>query len=148
MKAISLLQPWASLIFLGYKHYETRSWNTSYRGDLAIHASLGKPAEARRIAATCPEISAILERHGLTFDTLPRGAVLGTCELADTHKTDDLRGLSITELACGDYGPGRYAWRLIAPFVCAKPVPCKGALSLWVVPEEVEQEVNATTLPF
>lgn len=39
MKVISLLQPWASLVILGHKKIETRSWNTKYRGDLLIHAS-------------------------------------------------------------------------------------------------------------
>ncbi len=39
MKAISILQPWASLVALGHKKIETRSWNTKYRGELLIHAS-------------------------------------------------------------------------------------------------------------
>lgn len=39
MKALSLHQPWASAIALGLKHLETRSWATSYRGPLAIHAA-------------------------------------------------------------------------------------------------------------
>lgn len=39
MKAITLWQPWASLIACGAKTIETRSWGTPYRGPLAIHAS-------------------------------------------------------------------------------------------------------------
>lgn len=39
MKAISLWQPWASLIAHGVKTIETRSWSTPYRGPLAIHAA-------------------------------------------------------------------------------------------------------------
>jgi hypothetical protein len=38
VKAITLQQPWASLIALGAKSVETRSWSTAYRGPLAIHA--------------------------------------------------------------------------------------------------------------
>lgn len=38
MKVLTLHQPWASLIALGVKTIETRSWTTSYRGPLAIHA--------------------------------------------------------------------------------------------------------------
>lgn len=38
-KAISLWQPWASLIAYGVKTIETRSWSTSYRGPIAIHAA-------------------------------------------------------------------------------------------------------------
>lgn len=39
MKALSLTQPWASLVAVGAKRIETRSWRTSYRGPLAIHAA-------------------------------------------------------------------------------------------------------------
>ncbi|TRU31740.1 MAG: ASCH domain-containing protein [Microcystis aeruginosa Ma_QC_B_20070730_S2] len=39
MKAISLWQPWASLVANGLKLYETRGWPTKYRGVLAIHAA-------------------------------------------------------------------------------------------------------------
>ncbi len=39
MKALSLHQPWASLIAIGAKRVETRHWTTSYRGPLAIHAA-------------------------------------------------------------------------------------------------------------
>ena len=42
MTVISLLQPWAQLVVLGAKKIETRSWNTAFRGELLIHASLGK----------------------------------------------------------------------------------------------------------
>ncbi len=39
MKAITIHQPWASLIVVGAKRFETRSWETKYRGPIAIHAS-------------------------------------------------------------------------------------------------------------
>lgn len=40
IKAISLHQPWASLIAMGFKKFETRSWGTNYRGKLVICAAL------------------------------------------------------------------------------------------------------------
>ena len=39
MKAVSVKQPWASLIAEGNKTIETRTWPTNYRGDLLICAS-------------------------------------------------------------------------------------------------------------
>lgn len=39
MKALSLWQPWATLIAIGAKRIETRHWSTSYRGPIAIHAA-------------------------------------------------------------------------------------------------------------
>jgi hypothetical protein len=43
MKALSLYQPYASLIAIGAKTIETRHWATKYRGPLAIHATASKP---------------------------------------------------------------------------------------------------------
>lgn len=39
MKAISIWQPWATLVAIGRKRVETRAWSTSYRGPIAIHAA-------------------------------------------------------------------------------------------------------------
>lgn len=39
MKALTLHQPYAELVAQNVKYFETRSWNTKYRGLLAIHAS-------------------------------------------------------------------------------------------------------------
>jgi activating signal cointegrator 1 len=41
MKGLTLTQPWASLVANGAKTIETRSWSTSYRGPVAIHAAKG-----------------------------------------------------------------------------------------------------------
>lgn len=41
MKVITLTQPWATLVAIGAKRIETRSWATRYRGPLAIHAAAG-----------------------------------------------------------------------------------------------------------
>jgi len=43
MKAITIHQPYASLIACGAKIYETRSWATKYRGKIAIHAGKSDP---------------------------------------------------------------------------------------------------------
>jgi len=39
VKTLTLSQRWATLVALGAKRIETRSWRTSYRGPLAIHAA-------------------------------------------------------------------------------------------------------------
>ena len=50
MKAISIHQPWASLIALGEKHYETRNWKPQHRGPIIIHASKSfSKAESQRL---------------------------------------------------------------------------------------------------
>lgn len=157
MKAISLLQPWATLIMLGYKQYETRSWATKHRGPLVIHASLGKPKEARQVAEKDPEISRILRRHGLRFDSLPRGVILGEVKVKGMLEIiEPGRGIRLgccdpdllkpEERAAGDYTPGRWAWQLAKPIELNKHVPCRGSLSVWQVPAEVAAQFDY--LPF
>lgn len=38
-RALSIRQPWASLIVRGIKDIENRSWPTKFRGPFAVHAS-------------------------------------------------------------------------------------------------------------
>lgn len=47
MKALTLTQPWASLVELGEKWIETRSWRTGHRGPIAIHAGKRKAHDVR-----------------------------------------------------------------------------------------------------
>ena len=60
MKAITLTQPWATLVAMGAKQVETRSWSTAYRGQIAIHAAKGYPKEARELCETEPFKSILL----------------------------------------------------------------------------------------
>ncbi len=123
MKALTLTQPWATLVALGYKRVETRSWKTQYRGPLAIHAAKGYPASARRFA----------EHFGGLART-PRGAIVCTIDLVDCQLTEEaaLR-ISDLELHLGDYTPGRWAWLFDSASLrlLPDPIPAKGALGLW-----------------
>lgn len=142
-RAYSLTQPFATLVALGYKLKETRSKRTHYRGPLLIHASSTRNRWAREACQT-PIIAAILAKHGLTYDTLPRGVLLCRVELLDVALITDLPApagvrtlsptgpeLSDTERAVGLYSEGRYAWLLSPPEVLPEPVPASGALSFW-----------------
>ena len=125
MKALTLTQPWATLVALGHKKVETRSWSTSYRGPLAIHAAKGFPADARAFAE---EERAL----GRVPAQLPLGAVVATARLVAVRPTFDvapeLMGL---ELRLGNYARGRFAWLLEDVVALPEPIPAKGALQLW-----------------
>lgn len=83
MKAISLWQPWASAISLGAKRIETRSWSTSYRGPIAIHAA--KRKVKRELAALTWEnwVHAVFGSWLYSLEDLPFGAFLATADLVD-----------------------------------------------------------------
>ena len=134
-KALSLLQPWASLVAMGVKKIETRSWQTAYRGTLFIHASLGKKG---KVLTHEPPFS----KHIQNFDALPFGAVIGHVQLDDVVPVENLfysdaklNALTLEEKAFGDYTKGRYAWLLSEPVMFAKPVAMKGGLGLWTFDE-------------
>ncbi len=64
MKAITIWQPWASLIACGAKKYETRSWATNYRGPIAIHAARLNPI---KLLADIPN-EMLLEMNKVLFN--------------------------------------------------------------------------------
>ena len=63
MKCLSIHQPWAALVVLGAKRFETRSWQTDHRGRMAIHASRTFRDSARMLCEKEPFRSA-LQRGG------------------------------------------------------------------------------------
>ncbi len=134
-RALSLTQPWATLVVTGAKRVETRSWRTPYRGWLGIHASKSFPRWARELCLEEPFLSAL---HGLRPDDLSRGALLGGVKLLDCVPTEgvELVGISDREQAFGDYGHGRYGWLLDRATVF-EPRPMRGALGLWTIAQAV-----------
>lgn len=128
MKTISVMQPWASLISLSMKRYETRSWYTNYRGPLAIHASKSFPRWAQDLCMEDPFREALKSEW---IELLPTGAIIATCRLVRCVSTFSLIGeISEQEMAFGDFTPGRYAWELVDVLPIG-PIPAKGSLGLW-----------------
>jgi hypothetical protein len=142
MKALTLTQPWATLVAIGAKRIETRSWSTKYRGPLAIHAAKGFPKWAREFTMK-PVCYQAVKGHGIgSPDGYPTGVVLATCDLVDCLPTeatccipgvfDDFPELNTPlEREFGDYSAGRYGWVLENVRQLQVPVPAKGSLGLW-----------------
>lgn len=136
MKAISVWQPWASLIISGHKRVETRSWPApySFRGQrIAIASTNSVRGEQRRAFA----VKAFQEHYLSTglpgIDDLPKGYILGTVVIDGCREIDPdmMQALAPAEEAFGLFGPGRFAWVLRDPQPLDTPVPVKGAQGLW-----------------
>lgn len=132
MRALTLTQPWATLVALGAKKIETRSWRTAYRGPLMIHAAKGFPAAARALCYQQP-FAAVLGGAGLnTPDDLPRAALVAEVTLLDVVPTTRCDPGSDRERAFGDYSSGRFAWIFQHDVrMLPTPIPCRGMLGLW-----------------
>jgi len=133
MKAITLWDPWASLIVAGVKKIETRSWYTKYRGPLAIHAAKRKPFARDLSWLDLSSLQADLSRviDSGKLEDLPRGCVIGVCELVDCVPVEDIRiGISEVEAKYGDYASGYWAW-ILENVRQIEPVPVRGYQGLW-----------------
>jgi hypothetical protein len=112
MKVISLWQPWASLMAIGAKNYETRSWTTSHRGEIAIHAAKRWTEEEIQTAMSCMFRHAFLEAD-VNPIKLPLGGIVAIGELVAVYRADLLYPkIQAQERAFGNYGAGRFAWRI------------------------------------
>ena len=124
MKALSITEPYASLIADGVKHIETRSWKTKYRGPILIHASSTPVPRAYRENG---ELMALVQN-------VRRGYILCRADLVDcVEMTEEfIQGVDDVEKAAGFYSVGRYAWILdnVEPVEMRK---ARGSLGLWNV---------------
>lgn len=139
MKALTLWEPWASLIAHGFKQVETRGWYTNYRGELAIHAAKQKldPKEVSRLTFH-------LGHHGFELPASHFSCVVCTVQLVACIPTAlvqiqanklkppfvPARGWDF-ERPLGNYEAGRWAWILrdVKPF--DPPIPAVGDRKLW-----------------
>jgi hypothetical protein len=130
MKTLTLWEPWASLVALGQKTIETRSWATKYRGPLAIHAAKKVSGD---IVFTEPFYTALSPQADEGRIMFRGSCILAICNLVDcveiTAKFVDQ--LSAQELAFGDYTIGRVAWLLEDVYPLAIPIPAKGHQRIW-----------------
>lgn len=149
MNTIALWQPWATLMALGEKLYETRAWPTDLRGPVLVYATrkVSDPRIGRFEDVFNQEpFRSTFARHGITrFSDLPLGALvsrhtLEACLNSDKAKSEILATGRIRELSFGDYSSGRFAFRMPVverfepiPFV----YPLKGPSKFFEVSDEV-----------
>lgn len=125
-KALSIQEPYASLILTGKKLIETRGWKTNYRGELYIHAC-AKPFFGWSWDPVLKEIVGDLP--------LSCGEIICKCKLVDCvlmteEFIKNLKEHNPLEYACGFYEVGRYAWVLTDVTPVAK-IKIKGQLGIW-----------------
>jgi activating signal cointegrator 1 len=154
-RILSLWQPWATLIAINLKSYETRPWRTSYRGPIAIHAAKRKMTEAERrvwrwaMQYGFPDAGDQLPQSIPAFEDIPLGGIVAIANLTDCLKMSsgfrDSRHIVVGDVNylekwLGDWTPGRIAWKLEE----VKPIefyPFKGAQGLRELPDEVFAEL-------
>jgi hypothetical protein len=141
--ALTIQQPYASMIVLPddddrAKRVENRSWSTTYRGPLLIHAGKGTD-----YLGTYPH-------DGMT---LPFGAIVGICELADCvpiiqnrqslPRVNEFYNRLWPWLECNEHAEGPICWVLRECRAFALPIPCNGRQNLWYPTTNILDQVHA-----
>lgn len=102
MKALTLKQPWATLVAEGIKTYEFRSWKTNYRGKVLIHAGAGVDKKE-------------MNRFKHLNLNYPSKRIIAEAEIEDCIKIDDQLNkkiISENNIAYGNKVRSGYAWKL------------------------------------
>lgn len=154
MKALTIIQPWATLIASGHKMNETRSWKTNYRGEVLIHAGKNPKDYTSGCYIDDPD-GRHFQEAGITpnnFEELPRGSIIGKATLVNCihinkEFRDHLKRSNPAEYAFGDYRIGRYAWVFENPVLFEKPIPARGRQGLWNWEAEDEQPAQPQINP-
>lgn len=128
MSALSIKQPFASLVVFGIKPLEIRSRQTHYRGQIVVCASRqpypGMMHHPERQGVILPAVDYVRDMGELA----PVGQAVGMVDIVGCRpmRPED------AELALVDYRPGLWAWELANP-VEIDPFPVVGQLGLFKV---------------
>lgn len=132
MPALTLMQPWATLIARGAKRIETRKWHPRENpGVLAITASNKNLSRSQR-----EMIEREPFRSALGGVELPTGVIVAVAVVKAFEPTDRMK-VKGAEAAFGDFSPGRWAWHLGEVIALAKPIHVKGAYNVWKLPRHL-----------
>lgn len=135
MKVLSIKEPFATLISNGKKCIETRSWKTSYRGELYIHASKQKMAQETKKRK---ELMNILKDDELNYEYIICKCNLTDCIYMDKDYVEKMKHNNYQEYICGEYKEGRYAWKLENITPLDEKIKARGNLSIWNFYDEFE----------
>lgn len=142
MKALTIWQPWASLMATGAKKIETRGWRTHYRGDIVICSAKRKiPLTERDDLYRLSQDRKLAPLADIIMNTLPLGQALAIVTLADVAPAEQIPiEMKQSEMFYGDYSPGRFGWITTNLRRIKDPFPVKGQQGIWnlMMPNWVE----------
>lgn len=147
MKALSILQPWSLLIVSGEKTVENRSWSTPYRGEILIHAGKSRrllaPFDDSRGEVSVDDLvdsritDALFAADDDPFNAMAFGAIVGKATIVNC--TDRMSAIAREDRT---FAEGPWCWILRDPVRFKEPIPYRGQLYLFDVPDEVVAEAQ------
>lgn len=136
MKALTISQPFASLIMSGEKFVENRTWETKHRGILLIHAGRGTQYLTKSELQHYP--------HGCILGAMDLRACVHINEIRRASRVDEslpeLSAKAVKQLDHHRHTEGPFCWCLSGGLRFDTPIPWKGGQGLWEFPDELYQE--------
>ncbi len=124
--ALTVKQPYASLIVGGIKDIENRTWLTNFRGRILIHAAAQPYKKIACEVLNSLQYANVFTQNKLSTLNGPNGSIIGSVEIIDCV----VNHASIW--AEKHYVPFKpYNWVLANPILFEKPIPAKGRLQIW-----------------
>ena len=133
-RALTVRQPWAFAIAAGAKDVENRSWSSSHRGWLAIHAS-STLADAGE-DAHCAQLLVAAGVAPPATTQLARSAVVAVVFVRDILPPEQPLDSDWAQRGC-------FHWLLRDARPLALPVPCAGQKNIWALSGEVIAAIAA-----
>lgn len=131
IKALTISQPYASLIASGEKWVENRRWPTKYRGPLAIHAGKGKQylntEELKEYPTGC--VIAVVELTACV-NLVQAKYQVGISNGGLLLDRDSGTSLTIQDMLSHDHTEGPFCW-VLENVQEIEPFPYRGAQGLW-----------------
>lgn len=145
LRVLTLHQPYATLMAYNLKQNETRSWDTKYRGFVAIHAAATIPHYAELMIRREGKFQNALQECGINSEAeLPLGVVLAVGCLNSITPTGQYQiSKHNREYTFGDYSPGRFVWHFNDMRRLATPIPARGYQRLWTPDEALHAAIMA-----
>ena len=139
VRVLSLTEPWATLVALKEKQFETRSWLTHYRGPICIQAARTRPAHWQEFFGLEPFATVLNAHHlsgwddiGWRFGSIIAVANLTGCYEVAAPTMEEIHKKTIVDLpvgnerAFGNYADGRFIFKLEDMHRLQQPVLVRG----------------------
>ena len=149
MKAISIKQPWASLIAHGIKDVENRTWKCpeKYIGQrVLIHASMKSAVfwdNSHEICARVDNFIREISKSGTDWSKYPHSAIIGSVKIVGcviNHPSiwaENSKGTALGGHVIDEKEPIIWNWILAEPILFDASIPAKGKLSFWEFDDEL-----------
>jgi activating signal cointegrator 1 len=130
VRALTISQPYASLIANGEKWVENRTWYTPYRGPLAIHAGKGSQYLDKQELAAYPTGCIIAVARLVACVRLPLSFPPDVAQLQRA-------GIDTNSFLRHEHTEGPCCWVLDDVRKLTKQIPYNGAQGIWLLPDSL-----------